>query len=109
MALSPAVDGFELTTLQLLASRGKVTLPLPWPFYLNFSTSNFLLKKWANPASFSFISVFTSIAILTTNKNEKNPSSIQGWDSNSQPSDDESPPLTTRPGLPFRSIALDSF
>ena len=30
---------------------------------------------------------------------KKCPSSIRRWDSNSQPSDYESPPLTTRPGL----------
>ena len=30
---------------------------------------------------------------------KKCPSSIRRWDSNSQPCDYESPPLTTRPGL----------
>ena len=37
---------------------------------------------------------------FTTNESEKCPSTIQRWDSNSQPSDYEFPPLTTRPGLP---------
>ena len=34
------------------------------------------------------------------------PSSIRRWDSNSQPSDYESPPLTTRPGLPPKKKIL---
>ena len=42
----------------------------------------------------------TNITILTTNTCEKCPSSIRRQDSNSQPSDFESPPLTTRPRLP---------
>ena len=47
-----------------------------------------------------FLSFQTNITILTPNKYEICPSSIRRWDSNSQPSDSESPPLTTRPGLP---------
>ena len=31
---------------------------------------------------------------------KKCPSSIQCWDSNQQPSEQESPPITIRPGLP---------
>ena len=51
------------------------------------------------PASFSvFCPLTANITILTTNKCEKCPSSI--WDSKSQPSYYESPPLTTRPALP---------
>ena len=39
---------------------------------------------------------------------KKCPSSIQRRDSNSQPSDYESPPLTTRPGLPpIPNLKLD--
>ena len=49
-----------------------------------------------------FSSFQTNITILTTNKCEKCPSSI--WDSNLQPSDYESPPLSTRPGLPFSCL-----
>ena len=48
----------------------------------------FLKKNGPTPASFS-----TSITIHTTNKCEKCPSSIQRRDSNSQPSDHESPHL----------------
>ena len=40
---------------------------------------------------------------FTTNQCEKCPSSIQRLDSNSQPSDQESPPLANRPGLPPKS------
>ena len=42
-------------------------------------------------------------------KCEKCPSSIWHWDSNSQPSDYESPPLTTRPKLPpkIRYLCLE--
>ena len=40
------------------------------------------------------------ITIFTTNKCEKCPSSIRCWDSNPRPLEHESPPMTTRPGLP---------
>ena len=42
--------------------------------------------------------------MLTTNICEKYPSSIRCRDSNPRPLDHESPPITTRPGLP--SVAL---
>ena len=42
----------------------------------------------------------THITIFTTNKCEKCPSSTQRRDLNSQPLEHESPPITTRPGLP---------
>ena len=62
------------------------------------------LKKWANPRRlFRFIfGLFkqTLLQFLQQIKWEKCPSSIRCRDSNSQPSDYESPPLTTRPGLP---------
>ena len=49
-----------------------------------------------------FSSFQTNITILTTNICEKMscPSSIRRWDSNPWPSEHESPPITTRPGLP---------
>ena len=47
-----------------------------------------------------FSSFQTRITILTTNKCEKCPSSIWRLHSNPQPSEDESPPITTRPQLP---------
>ena len=50
---------------------------------------------------FSFILSFqTNITIFTANKCEKSLSSIWHWDSNPQPLEHESPPLTTRPELP---------
>ena len=47
-----------------------------------------------------FSSFQIQITIFTTNKCEKSPSSIQCWNSNPWPSEHESPPVTTRPGLP---------
>ena len=64
--------------------------------------SVFSIKNGPTRASFSFFSSFqTNITILTTNKCEKCPSRIRHQDSNSQPFDYETPPLTTRPGLPI--------
>ena len=40
------------------------------------------------------------ITIFTTNICEKCPSSIGSWDLNPRPLEHESPPVTTRPGLP---------
>ena len=47
-----------------------------------------------------FSSFQTNITIFTANKCEKYPSSIHCRDSNSRPLEQESPPITTRPGLP---------
>ena len=44
--------------------------------------------------------VLLNNTILTISTMRKCLSSIQRWDSNSQPFDNKSPPLTTRPGLP---------
>ena len=59
-------------------------------------------KNVPTPASFSFILSFqTHITNFTTNKYVKTcPSSIWYWDLNSQPLEHESPPITTRQGLP---------
>ena len=55
---------------------------------------------------FLFLFFLSSYCFLISNC----PSSIQHWDSNSQPSDYESPPLTTRPGrLPIVSIFKNHF
>ena len=52
-------------------------------------------------ALFHLFSYFqTNITIFIANKCENFPSSIRCWDSNPQPSEHESPPITTRPGLP---------
>ena len=62
------------------------------------------LKKWANPGLFSiyFRSFQKNNTIFTTNQCEKMscPSSIWHRDSNPRPLEHESPPITTRPGLP---------
>ena len=62
---------------------------------------NLLLLKMCQPRPlFHLFSSFqTHITIFTTNKCEKCPSSILCRDSNSQPLEYESPPITTRPGL----------
>ena len=64
------------------------------------STSFYFLKNGPTPASFCLFSSFkTNITIFTTNKYEKCPTRIRCWDSNPQPSQHESPPITTRGGL----------
>ena len=57
-------------------------------------------KKWAILGLFFvlYLSFQTNITIITTNKCEKCPSSIQCWDSNPRLLEHESP-ITTRPGL----------
>ena len=61
----------------------------------------FLKMGQPRPLFCLFSSFQTNITNFTTNMNVKKcPSSIWRWDSNSQPSDYQSPPLTTRPGLP---------
>ena len=64
--------------------------------------------KWAILGLYSiyFRLFIETIQILQQINVKKCPSSIQCWDSNSQPSDFESPPLTTKPGLPPLSINL---
>ena len=49
-----------------------------------------------------YLSFQTKLTIFTTNMYEKYPSKKQQcWDSNPQPSEHESPPITTRSGLPL--------
>ena len=55
--------------------------------------------KWAILSLF-FVYFQTNITIFTANKCEKCPFSIRCWDSNPWPSVYDSPPITTRPGLP---------
>ena len=63
-----------------------------------------LYFKWANPASFSLIFVISN---FTTNRYvKKYPSSIRCQDSNSRPLKQESPIITTRPGLPPYRLKL---
>ena len=63
-------------------------------------TIKLFLKNVPCPASFSFIFVFSNNTFFTTNKSVKCPSSLRCWDSNPQPSEWKSPPITTGPGLP---------
>ena len=71
---------------------------------------DYFLKNGPIPASFSFIfGLFKqTIQFFTTNQCEKMscPSSIRHRDSNPRPSERESPPITTRPGLPPNSTYL---
>ena len=61
------------------------------------------LKNGPSPASFSFIFGLSQTNINTILQQinvKKCPSSIRHRDSNPRPSGRESPPITTRPGLP---------
>ena len=64
----------------------------------SFFCRNWPSKKWVIPGLFLFIFVFSNTLQFTINKCEKYPFSIQCWGLNPQPSDHESPPITTRPG-----------
>ena len=73
--------------------------PNGWTFILSY----FFFKNGPSPASFSFIfGLFqTNINTILQQINVKKcPSSMRHWDSNPRPSERESPPITTRPGLP---------
>ena len=85
----------------MLSQTNKSTLIPTGLIVTNFNL--FFLKKWANPASFLFIfGLFqTNINTILQQINVKKcPSSIRHRDSNPRPSERESPPITTRPGLP---------
>ena len=71
-------------------------------FITRAQPSKVFLKKLANPGLFFvyFWSFQTNITIFTTIICEKCPSSIWCRDSNPQPLERESLPITTRPGLP---------
>ena len=73
----------------------------PWSDPIKILQVHFL-KKWANPSLFfiNFCLFKQTLQFLQQIKVKKCPSSIQRRDSNFQPSDYESPPLTTGPGLP---------
>ena len=66
------------------------------------------VKKWVfTSASFCLFSViFKQATQILQQIDVKNVYPVSGgcWDSNSQPSDYESPPLTTRPGFPTFSL-----
>ena len=113
LQLTPCLAGLNLVALLNMAS--KLTSDLlsemvqivitPRNKYAKqmFSHKLLFFKNGPTPASFSFIFVFPNKHYNSYNKKcEKCPSIILRWDSNSQHSDNKSPPLTTRPGLsPF--------
>ena len=63
-----------------------------------------VLWKWVIP-DFFFVFLYN----FTTKVREKCPFRIWRRDLNPQPSDHESPPITTRPGLPSPSLSLFEF
>ena len=73
---------------------------------LDVLIDKFTLKffyKWANPGLFFvyFCLFKLTFQFLQQMDVKKRPSSILRWDSNPQPLEHESPPITTRPGQPF--------
>ena len=70
-------------------------------FTLFHTQQNSFLNEWAIPGLFFvYFRLFKQTLQFSQQINVKKcSSSIQCWDSNSQPSDYETPPLTTRPGL----------
>ena len=61
-----------------------------------------IIKKWTIPGLFFvYFCLFKQTITFSQQINVKKcPSSIWPWDSNPQPLEHESPPITTRPGLP---------
>ena len=76
---------------------------LLWYLWGNCNVPNLFFKK-NGPTPTSFLFIFglfkQTLQIFTTNICEKCPSSIRCRDSNPRPLERESPPITTRPGLP---------
>ena len=87
------------------------------PLFCQFIFCNIIFSQFCNLSQKDFVCIVfylghprplfcllssfqTNIKILTTNKCENCPSSIWCWDLNSQPSEHESPFLTSRTGLP---------
>ena len=92
-----------------------------WPYKVHFQTTFKISKRWAvvvtqlverllptteirssNPviSIFYLLSTLQTIITIFTNKCEKCPSRIRCQDLNPRPSENESPHITTRPGLP---------
>ena len=102
-----SIISFELSHLSF---KNSILIPTPYGY---FATRDFFLSVsllyFDGPIPASFIIYFRSfqtniIIIFTTIQCEKCPSSIRCWDSNPWPLDHESPPITTRPGLPPKSL-----
>ena len=69
--------------------------------YLARSYSYIFFKKWAIPDLFLvYFRLFKqTIQFLQQIDVKKYPSSVRCWDLNPRPSEDELPPITTKPGL----------
>ena len=76
-------------------SEGLISLSLSLPFLRSQS----FFQKWAFPAPFSFIFCLVKqiLQLLLQQYNVKKCPS-RCWDSNSRPTECQSPPITTRPG-----------
>ena len=96
------ITGYEPRTKGIRSDRSTSwATPLPHKMFVFFLITSFILKMghprlvfhlcWSNQAN---------ITIITTNICEKGPSSICCRRSNPWPSEHDSPPITTRPGLP---------
>ena len=72
-------------------------------------TRPLFFKKWANPGLFSFIFGLCkqTLQIFTTNRCEKMSLQYTVQDSNPHPSECESLPITTRPGLPCTFLSQE--
>ena len=67
------------------------------------------VKNGPSPASFSFIFRLFETNINTVLQQinvKKCPSNKRCWNLNPQPSEHESPPITTRPGLPSKKLEV---
>ena len=85
-------------------SRAEDRLHNPGQRHLPTHQGNWIFKNGPSRPLFRLFSSFqTNITIFTANKCEKCPSCKWRWDSNPQPSEHESPPITTRPGIPRNS------
>ena len=94
---------FVFQSADVKSSLNDVT-PCTEAWSLNLCTiilmSFFLKMGKPRPLFHLFLYFQTNNTTFATNKCEKCPSSIRCRDSNSQPLASESPPITTRPGLP---------
>ena len=89
-----------LFTLSLNHTKSSHPFPLTISMYVPDNYFGAFLKNGPPQPLFRLFSPFpTNITIFTANICEKCPLSMQCWDSNPQPSEHESPPVTTRPGL----------
>ena len=90
-----------MTGLESQASNEGSNCSPNWATTIDLTRYLFFFKKMGQPRPlFRLFSSFQTNQFLQQINVKKCSSSIRRRDSNSQPSDYESPPLTTRPGLP---------